>query len=169
MQRAKNYLLAPLIASIFMFFAYLVVAQNYEAKPLPDIEFADMDGKKVKLSDYRGKVVLLNFWASWCAPCIKEMPELDELQAEHGKDNFKVIALSEDGTSPDVQAFYQKHNISHLEIFHDTGSKVFFDLGLKGLPYSIVIDKQGNEATRIEGFIDWSSGVKLIIDNLLKQ
>jgi len=177
MLRHLHTLFTPLIASFLLFFAINAQAQldgraeqiAYIAKQMPDISFTNMQGKQVRLSDYRGKVVLLNFWASWCAPCIKEMPDLDALQAELGEDRFKVIALSQDGKAPTAQEFYTKHNIKSLELFHDKGSKVFFELGLKGLPYSIIIDKNGREASRISGYIDWSAGTRLIIDGLLAQ
>ncbi len=142
---------------------------DYAPDVVPDVVFSSETREGIKLSEYRGKVVLLNFWASWCEPCIREMPALDKLQGELADKGFKVIALSEDGKFPDVNAFYQKYNIKNLEIFHDKGSKVFFDMGLKGLPYSIIIDREGRGATRIEGFIDWNSGTRLIIEGLLNK
>jgi thiol-disulfide isomerase/thioredoxin len=177
MFRNINNLLTPLIASIFLFFAVSAAAQitsgggkaAHSTKQIPDIVFTNINGAQKRLSEYRGRVVLLNFWASWCAPCIKEMPELDALQAELGEDKFKVIAISEDGKSPAAADFYTKYNIKNLELFHDAGSKIFFELGLKGLPLSIIIDKNGNEAARIEGYIDWSAGTRLIIDGLIAK
>ena len=84
-----------------------------EPKPLPELAFNDADDKPLKLADYKGKIVLLNFWATWCAPCVKEMPSLDRLQAEMGKDKFVVLPLSLDGPSrPKVAPFYKDKKLS---------------------------------------------------------
>ena len=93
-------------------------------KPLPDLAFTDADDKPVKLADYKGKTVLLNFWATWCAPCVKEMPSLDKLQAEMGKDKFVVLPLSLDGPSkPKVAPFYADKKLANLGIYFDKGKK----------------------------------------------
>src|SRR5215813_10018624 len=93
-------------------------------KPLPDLGFNDADDKALKLGDYKGKVVLLNFWATWCGPCVKEMPSLDKLQAEMGKDRFVVLPLSLDGpTKPKVAPFYQDKKLTNLGVYFDKGRK----------------------------------------------
>ena len=77
-------------------------------KPLPDLEFLDADDKPIRFADLNGKALLINFWATWCAPCVKEMPSLDRLQAEIRKDKFLVLPLSLDGPSkPKVAPFYK--------------------------------------------------------------
>jgi thiol-disulfide isomerase/thioredoxin len=125
-------------------------------KPLPEIAFQDADDKALKIADYKGKVVLLNFWATWCAPCVKEMPSLDKLQAEMGKDKFVVVPLSLDGPSkPKVAPFYKDKNLANLGIYFDKGKKVQQALDVSVLPTSILIDKEGREIGRLQGDADW--------------
>src|SRR5215467_12466506 len=110
-------------------------------KALPDLAFNDAEDKSLKLADYKGKIVLLNFWATWCAPCVKEMPSLDRLQAELGKDKFVVLPLSLDGPSrPKVAPFYADKKLANLGIYFDKGKKVMSALDVSVLPTSILID-----------------------------
>ena len=123
---------------------------------LPELAFNDADDKPLKLADYKGKVVLLNFWATWCAPCVKEMPSLDRLQAEMGKDKFVVLPLSLDGPSrPKVAPFYKDKKLSHLGVYFDKGRKSMQALDISILPTSILVDTQGRELGRLEGEADW--------------
>jgi thiol-disulfide isomerase/thioredoxin len=125
-------------------------------KPLPDLAFDNADDKPLKLADYKGKIVLLNFWATWCAPCVKEMPSLDKLQAEMGKDKFVVLPLSLDGPSrPKVAPFYQDKKLANLGVYFDKGKKAMQTLGISILPTSILIDGEGRELGRLEGEADW--------------
>ena len=127
-----------------------------EPKPLPDLAFTDADDKPVRLADYKGKTVLLNFWATWCAPCVKEMPSLDKLQAEMGKDKFVVLPLSLDGPSkPKVAPFYADRKLANLGIYFDKGKKTMSTLDVSVLPTSVLIDPQGREIGRMEGDADW--------------
>jgi thiol-disulfide isomerase/thioredoxin len=127
-------------------------------KPLPDVAFAAADGKPLALADYKGKVVLVNFWATWCAPCVSEMPSLDQLQQKMGKDTFVVLPLSVDGpTRAKVVPFYQDKKLTDLGIYFDKGRKAMQALGVSVLPTSILIDASGRELGRIEGEADWSA------------
>lgn len=127
-----------------------------DPKPLPELAFTDGDDKPVTLAAYKGKTVLLNFWATWCAPCVKEMPSLDRLQAEMGKDRFVVLPLSLDGPSrPKVAPFYADRKLDNLGIYFDKGKKVLGALDVSVLPTSILIDAQGRELGRLEGEADW--------------
>lgn len=127
-----------------------------EPKPLPELAFTDAEDKPVTLSSYKGKTVLMNFWATWCAPCVKEMPSLDKLQAEMSKDKFVVLPLSLDGPSrAKVAPFYADRKLANLGIFFDKGKKVLGALGVSVLPTSILIDAQGRELGRLEGDADW--------------
>ena len=127
-----------------------------EPKPLPDLAFTDADDKPVRLADYKGKTVLLNFWATWCAPCVKEMPSLDKLQAEMGKDKFVVLPLSLDGPSkPKVAPFYADKKLGNLGIYFDKGKKMMGALDISVLPTSVLVDAEGREIGRLEGDADW--------------
>ena len=127
-----------------------------EPKPLPELAFTDAEDKPLTLASYKGKTVLLNFWATWCAPCVKEMPSLDRLQAEKGKDKFVVLPLSLDGPSrPKVAPFYADRKLANLGIYFDKGKKVLGALDVSVLPTSILIDAQGRELGRLEGEADW--------------
>jgi thiol-disulfide isomerase/thioredoxin len=125
-------------------------------KPLPDLGFTDGNDKPLKLADFKGKAVLINFWATWCAPCVKEMPSLDRLQAAMGKDKFLVLPLSLDGPSrPKVVPFYKDKDLVNLGIYFDRGKKAMQGLGISILPTSILVDPAGNELGRLEGEADW--------------
>ncbi len=125
-------------------------------KPLPDIPFSDAEDKLVRFADLKGKVLLVNFWATWCAPCVKEMPSLDRLQARFGKERFRVLPLSLDGpTRPRVAPFYENQKLANLGIWFDKGRKLMQALDVSILPTSIVVDTSGRELGRIEGEVDW--------------
>ena len=127
-----------------------------QPKPLPDLEIQNADDKPMKLSDFKGKVVLLNFWATWCTPCVKEMPSLDRLQAAFPKDKFVIVPLSIDGpTKPKVAPFYKDQKLGNLGIYFDKGRKTMQGLDVTLLPTSILVDAKGRELGRIEGDADW--------------
>src|SRR5579864_2748530 len=127
------------------------------AKPLPDLTFLDAGDRPLKLGDYRGKTVLLNFWATWCGPCVKEMPSLDRLQGEIGKDGFVFLPLSLDGPSrPKVRPFYEDRKLANLGVYFDKGRKAMQALDVSILPTSILVDTQGREVGRLEGEADWA-------------
>ena len=127
-----------------------------QPKALPDLEIQNADDKPMKLSDFKGTVVLLNFWATWCAPCVKEMPSLDRLQAALPKDKFLIVPLSIDGpTKPKVAPFYKDQKLGNLGIYFDKGRKTMQGLDVTLLPTSILVDAQGRELGRIEGDADW--------------
>lgn len=125
-------------------------------KLLANVEFQDANDKPVSLSKFRGRAVLLNFWATWCAPCVKEMPSLDRLQAALPKDRFIIVPLSIDGpTKPKVVPFYKDQKLSQLGIYFDKGRKAMQGLDVTLLPTSILVDPAGRELGRIEGDADW--------------
>ena len=136
---------------------------------LPDLTFEDTNGKPKKLSDWRGKTVLLNLWATWCVPCRKEMPALDELQSKLGGKDFEVVAVNIDTRDPDKpKNFLKDANLTKLGYFTDQKAKVFQDLKAigraLGMPTSVLIDAQGCEIGTIAGPAEWASddAVKLI-------
>jgi thiol-disulfide isomerase/thioredoxin len=136
---------------------------------LPDLAFADADGQPKKLSDWRGKTVLVNLWATWCVPCRKEMPALEELQTKLEGPNFAVVAVNIDTRDPDKpRNFLKDANLTRLGYFNDPKAKVFQELKAigraVGMPTSVLVDGQGCEIATIAGPAEWGSddAVKLI-------
>ena len=127
-------------------------------KPVPDLEFLDGDDKPMHLSDLNGQARLINLWATWCVPCVKEMPSLDQLQAEMPRGRFLVIPISLDGPSkPKVAPFYKEQKLNNLGIFYDKGRKAMSVLNVSLLPTSILVDPAGRELGRLEGDADWDT------------
>jgi len=127
-------------------------------KPMPDLEFLDADDKSLRLANLTGKARLINLWATWCAPCVKEMPSLDRLQAALPRDRFVVLPISLDGPSKaKVAPFYKDRELTNLGIYYDKGRKAMSVLGVSLLPTSILVDPAGRELGRIEGDADWDT------------
>jgi thiol-disulfide isomerase/thioredoxin len=136
---------------------------------LPDLTFEGADGKPRKLSDWRGRTVLLNLWATWCVPCRKEMPALESLQAKLGGPDFEVVAVNIDTRDPEKpKNFLKEANLSRLAYFSDQKAKIFQDLkGIGralGMPTSVLVDGRGCEIATIAGPAEWNSedAIKLI-------
>jgi thiol-disulfide isomerase/thioredoxin len=126
--------------------------------PVPVIKFRDNRGQLQDLSLARGKVILLNFWATWCGPCRREMPDLDALQARLGGPKFIVMAISSDRQGLEVIAkFYRQYKIKHLAIFNDKSSKATRAFKVYGLPTSVLVDGRGRELGRLVGPAEWNS------------
>lgn len=123
-----------------------------------DLRFQDADGKARSLSDFRGKIVLLNLWATWCAPCRKEMPALDRLQQTLGGPDFQVVALSIDsGGAAVVRQFYDEIGIRALGIYVDPTMEATNKLHALGVPTTLLLDRQGRERWRKTGPAEWDS------------
>lgn len=128
------------------------------ATPLPEIAFSDETGERLTLDRWRGRIILLNIWATWCGPCRKEMPTLDRLQALLGGDRFSVVALSIDRAGPGpVRRFYDEIGIKHLPIFIDQEGDAAASLGIPGLPATLLLDRDGREIGRLLGPAEWDS------------
>lgn len=119
--------------------------------------FTSADGTTVNLQDRRGQVVLLNIWATWCAPCLKEMPTLDALQADMGGPDFQVVTVSLDRTAAEAQAWFEKNNIRTLTPYHDGTYRIAGDVKAPGLPTTILYGRNGQELARLAGDADWNS------------
>lgn len=125
-------------------------------RPVPIVDFAGADGHRLTLADFHGRVVLLDVWATWCAPCRKEMPALDRLEAKLGGANFIVIPLSIDRRGADaVKPFYRELHLDKLGIYIDRTAEVSSALALPGLPTTMLIDRNGREVARKLGGGDW--------------
>lgn len=129
-----------------------------EPRPLPPIDMRDAAGGPVPLESFRGKVVLLNIWATWCGPCRVEMPTLERLQARLGGPGFEVVALSTDvGGVKAVREFYDSLAITRLAIYVEGEGNVLTALGSPGLPTTLVLDAEGREVARALGGADWAA------------
>lgn len=139
-------------------------------EPLPEVVFVDGTGKERTLKDWRGKVVLLNLWATWCVPCRKEMPGLDRLQAELGSDQFEVVAVSSDKTGIDgARKFLGQVKSEKLAVYADATVRITSTLRAIGMPATILIDREGREIGRLVGPAEWdSTDAKTLIHAALK-
>jgi thiol-disulfide isomerase/thioredoxin len=128
-----------------------------KGKPAPDISFNDPDGNSTTLAAFAGKPTLVNLWASWCAPCVKELPTLDRLaRAEQGRLN--VVAISQDmAPHASVEAFLQAHKIETLDSYQDPKMALSPALGAEVLPTSVLFDSNGREVWRFVGDQDWTT------------
>lgn len=127
--------------------------------PVPNFTFVDAQGRQRSLEDFRGQVVVLNLWATWCAPCRQEMPTLDNLQAQLGGEELQVVALSVDRQGPEaVRAFYRDIGVEHLALYIERPSgQAFAGLGIQGIPATLLLDREGREIGRRLGVADWDS------------
>lgn len=127
-------------------------------KPVAAISFADSQSQTRTLSDFNGKVVVLNVWATWCVPCRTEMPTLDRLQAALGGSDFEVVPVSIDRGGLDiVSKFYAEISVAHLAKYIDTSAQSLRSVGAVGLPTTLIIDRAGNEVGRVVGPAEWDA------------
>jgi len=125
---------------------------------VPDVKFQDAQGRERTLADWRGKVVLLNLWATWCLPCRKEMPALDRLQQEIGSDRFEVVAVSVDRTGlQGARKFLDEAKVEKLALYADGTARMASTLRAAGLPATLLLDAQGREVGRLLGPAEWDS------------
>lgn len=134
--------------------------QNFivNERPGPDTEWRSGDGAKVSLADFNGKVVMVNFWATWCAPCIRELPSINRLQATLGGDDFTVVAINIDTGGKAVAApFAKRLEIDNLDLYLDPRGSTSRAMGVNVMPTTVVYDRQGKEVGRLEGGAEWDS------------
>jgi len=127
-----------------------------EPRPLPALRFVDERGHTLSLVDFRGKVVLLNVWATWCTPCQEEMPALDRLNARLGGPQFEVVVLSIDGLGAEVvRDFYDLLELRSLGVYVDATGRAMTELGAAGIPATLLVDGEGREIGRLLGARKW--------------
>lgn len=131
--------------------------------PAPSVVLTDTSGSAAELSDFRGKLVILNLWATWCEPCLREMPSLDRLQSHFG-DRIAVLGVSEDrGGAKAVGPFIAKLGLKSVKLYVDPKSELGHALEVQGLPTSFLIDHDGKVLGRVEGEADWDSPKMLAV------
>ena len=158
---------------LLIIFTYLIIANFSYASEKPNIKnlvliknpkiyesviFKDINQKSVNLDDFKGKLILLNFWATWCAPCKEEMPSLDDLQSNSKFSNLKIFPINigqEEITKS--ESFFKKLNIKNLDIYIDTPITLAKKFSLRGVPTTILFNKEGKEFARIMGSIDFNN------------
>ncbi|MDA7575066.1 TlpA family protein disulfide reductase, partial [Candidatus Pelagibacter sp.] len=143
----------------------LVLSKN--TKTYEEVVFKDSNNYDVNLDDFKGKLLILNFWATWCAPCREEMPSLDDLQSNSNLDNLKIFPINigrENFTKSD--SFFKELGIQNLEIYFDAPITLAKKFSLRGVPTTILFNKKGEEFGRIMGSIDFNN---LEFINWLKQ
>lgn len=138
--------------------------------PAPATVFKDAADADKTLKDFGGKVLLVNFWATWCAPCVKEMPALDRLNAKLGGKDFQVIAVNQERNGPKVAKPFVEKQGWKLPLYLDAATAFYRDAKLRGLPTTIIIGKNGQELGRVEGEVVWDSpAVEKMVQDLIKK
>lgn len=127
-------------------------------KPMPPIRFKAADGSTRTLADFAGKGVLLNFWATWCAPCKAELPSLDRLSAQLAGSGIAVLPLASDfGGVAAVEQYYRAHHIAHLGVWLDPDGAAMHAIAARGIPTTLILDRQGRQVGMVEGGANWDS------------
>ena len=122
------------------------------------LEFLDKDGQSLELSAFQGRVVLINFWATWCAPCLAEMPSLNRLQIALGGADFQVITIATGrNETADIDSFFTNQSITHLTRYRDPNLRLALALGAGSLPTTVLMDRNGFIIARLQGEADWDS------------
>lgn len=128
------------------------------AKPAGTSAFTSLDGDQQTLADYKGKVILLNFWATWCPPCLKEMPTLSALQANLGGDDFEVLTIATGPNNPvKMRAFFDEIGVDNLPLLQDQRKGLAHEMAVLGLPITVILNREGQEIARLRGDADWNS------------
>ncbi len=127
------------------------------ATKLPNFSFTDKNGKKRNIAEFKGKIILINFWATWCLPCIEELPQLDQLEELFGAENLAVIPISIDQALgvDELKNFYKKHQIKNLAIFQDKEMRAYESINSFGIPTSVLVDRQMRAHLKVSGYLNW--------------
>jgi len=132
------------------------IVQYESPKPISSIVFEDFLGNEVNLDNYHGKLIIVNFWATWCAPCKKEMPSLDRLYQDNNFENLVAFAVNmEQPNTKKTKKFFTDLDIQKLEIFFDRNLNFVKEFNLRGVPTTVLINKKGEEFARVIGSIDF--------------
>jgi thiol-disulfide isomerase/thioredoxin len=165
---SKNQKILTFIFYFFCFSIFSSISQSNEdaplnnmvineiPKPVSTLIFEDFSGKKINLNDYYGKLLIINLWATWCVPCKKEMPSLDKLQQDSAFKNLKVLAVNvEQPNHSKTKNFFDKLDIKNLNIYFDSNLNFVKEFNLRGVPTTLLMNKNGEEFARIIGEVDF--------------
>ena len=126
-------------------------------QPIDNLEVSDINDNETDILNEDFNLLLINFWATWCSPCTKEMPSLNELQSKFEKNRLKIVTIATGRNNPNkILNFFEEYNLSNLENYRDPKGKLALDLGVIGLPFSIIISRDKKDIARLIGPIDWS-------------
>ena len=163
-----NIKIIKLLSFLFCFIIFLSISQasedvplnnialNETPKPISPIIFENFSGNQVNLKNYRGKLIIINFWATWCSPCKKEMPSLDSLYQDDNFNNLEIFAVNmEQPNQIKTKRFFNELNIKKLQIFFDKDLNFVKEFKLRGVPTTILINKKGEEFARIIGEVNF--------------
>tara|TARA_B100001057_G_scaffold290639_1_gene290671 strand:- start:236 stop:733 length:498 start_codon:yes stop_codon:yes gene_type:complete len=140
---------------------------NENPKPIRNLEVVDISDNKTDILDEDFNLLLINFWATWCSPCTKEMPSLNQLQSKFEKNQLKIVTIATGRNNPNkIIDFFEEYNLTHLENYRDPKGRLALNLGVVGLPYSIIISRDRKDIGRLIGPIDWS---KKEVENLFLE
>jgi len=140
---------APQIAGSF------ALDRSHSGSPLPDFTFSDTSGKQLRIASLKGKPVLINLWATWCGPCVTEMPTLEQLAANNAA-TIRVVTISQDGDATPVRAYFARYGFRHLEPWLDPEGRIDYHYNTGKFPTTVYYDAQGREVWRFVGARDWS-------------
>ena len=136
--------------------ASFIVDRSKAGSALPDFVFADAKSQDVTLSRFSGRPILVNLWATWCAPCVAEMPQLDAIAGAYAKDRLAVLTISQDSLGADkVVPFFQKKGFRHIQPWLDPENQFGFHYATGMLPTSVLYSADGKEVARVVGALDW--------------
>jgi thiol-disulfide isomerase/thioredoxin len=126
-------------------------------QPIDNLAVSDINDNETDILYEDFNLLLINFWATWCSPCTKEMPSLNELQSKFEKNQLKIVTIATGRNNPNkIVNFFEEYNLSNLENYRDPKGKLALDLGVMGLPFSIIISREKKDIARLIGPIDWS-------------
>lgn len=127
-------------------------------QPVPQVAFTDAQGQEHRLGDWAGKHVVVNFWATWCAPCRKELPALDALNRDLGGETFEVVTIAVGrNPQPAIERLFAELEVRHLPVYLDSRMELARAMGVLGLPVTVILDAQGREIARMTGDAEWDS------------
>ena len=145
---------------------------NEDPQPIDNLEVLDISDNKTDILNEGFNLLLINFWATWCSPCTKEMPSLNELQSKFEKNQLKIVTIATGRNNPNkIIDFFEEYNLTNLENYRDPKGKLALELGVVGLPFSIIISRDRKDIGRLIGPIDWSKKEveDLFLELIMKQ